>query len=518
MPSITRETNRSEPIYGKGETPPPWGLEREMSRLGLGIFLVCLLLSSVGCATDIARSEPDTGLTGEARHTGTVTVLRVDDSWRGPDVQWFEEPKRAAYRIGDGYELRGPRFVPLRHKADVSGWTAPTALSPRKTSSQSASTPGSSNTSWNRSRQARSLSSFPLTRAVEPWRTCSYHSAKGHTPGSFFALDDWPVLGPMKVAGDHLRIRVVLIELDRPESAQARNLIKFLSQTAGTVAPGLAGLFSVAQPIVDQLLGLNADDVVLDYRFSLRRTSKGVAATESPLLYGKYVLMLQQDRLASPDSAPLSVTPIVVSEMRFDRYANRVQKTYNFQKYSADQIVDGPIGISELILKDPQLRASDLSRAVIHGAGEDVDFVDHNIDPPDPPYNTDEAKLARIRELGYVDPVLSDYELWESESSALLAALLEGCRGAGLRQPQVDKVSAWETQTDEQIDVAQLLEGCHRFGAGRYGFDYPVSLFPSGYTVLAQYPLHTHLVFSVERSVGGRRRPIIESSRLSQTT
>ena len=179
------------------------------------------------------------------------------------------------------------------------------------------------------------------------------HSARGHTPGSFFALDDWPVLGPLRIVGDHLRIRVVLIELDQPESEQARNLIKFLSQTAGTVAPGLAGLFSVTQPIVDQLIGLSTNDVVLDYRFSLRRTRPGMPVTESPLLYGKYVLVLQQDRLGSGGDrslASLAVTPIVINEMRFDRFADRVQKVYNYEEQLAEDAGEGPIGISDLVV------------------------------------------------------------------------------------------------------------------------------------------------------------------------
>ena len=67
-----------------------------------------------------------------------------------------------------------------------------------------------------------------------------------------------------------------MIELDQAENEQARNLVKFLSQTAGTVAPGIAGLFSIAKPVVDQLIGFNTDDVVVDYRFSLRRTGVGM--------------------------------------------------------------------------------------------------------------------------------------------------------------------------------------------------------------------------------------------------
>ena len=49
------------------------------------------------------------------RVSGTVTLLRVDDAWRGLGNE------RSIYDIGDGYDKRGPRYVPLRYKADVGG-------------------------------------------------------------------------------------------------------------------------------------------------------------------------------------------------------------------------------------------------------------------------------------------------------------------------------------------------------------------------------------------------------------
>ena len=41
----------------------------------------------------------------------------------------------------------------------------------------------------------------------------------------------------------------------------------------------------------------------------------------------------------------------------------------------------------------------------------------------------------------------------------------------------------------------------------KFNFDFPVIQYPEAYTLLAQYPLHTYLLFSVDRSLGGEGQP-----------
>ena len=69
------------------------------------ILCVTLALHLLGCASN----RVSTGLLDDAQHTGTVTILRVDDLWQGIKD---EEHSRYHYRIGDGYDERAPRLVP----------------------------------------------------------------------------------------------------------------------------------------------------------------------------------------------------------------------------------------------------------------------------------------------------------------------------------------------------------------------------------------------------------------------
>ena len=108
-----------------------------------------------------------------------------------------------------------------------------------------------------------------------------------------------------------------------------------------------------------------------------------------------------------------------------------------------------------------------------------------------------------------MSPELSDYELWENADVALQVALIEGCRGRRVTAPPF--VQGRILQTRDSAELSRLFKGCHQLGRNRFGFDYPVVIYPQAYTVVGQYALHTHLVFSVERSVGGVKTPYHEA-------
>ena len=202
--------------------------------------------------------------------------------------------------------------------------------------------------------------------------------------------------------------------------------------------------------------------------------------TENPLLFGTYVLMLQQDRLSDPNVkkiAPLSITPIVPSDMRFDRYSNRLQKVYNYQDHWAADPGKGPIGWKSISTSENGGAATTTDLSKVNSAG---------------------ATDIRGKELGYTTPTLGEYEVFPTDVKALKVALLEACRSAPV------------TKADDG-----QFSGCanYQLSEGEYGFEYPVTQYPEAFTLLAQYPLHTHLVFSVERTEGGTETPYHEGFR-----
>jgi hypothetical protein len=49
--------------------------------------------------------------------------------------------------------------------------------------------------------------------------------------------------------------------------------------------------------------------------------------------------------------------------------------------------------------------------------------------------------------------------------------------------------------------------GDHSVGSDAVALDFPLIQYPRAFTLMAQYPLHTHIVFSINRSLGGEGRP-----------
>jgi hypothetical protein len=95
-------------------------------------------------------------------------------------------------------------------------------------------------------------------------------------------------------------------------------------------------------------------------------------------------------------------------------------------------------------------------------------------------------------QLGYTKPHLGDLDpIFFSLSKALEVAGTEAQRG-----------KRFEIRLNPDENGGQNEDG----EPGRFHFDYPVVQYPEAYTLLVQYPLHTYLLFSVDRSVGGEGR------------
>ena len=92
-----------------------------MRRFSTNLFELVSFVSFVlvvGCQL-FQQQKPDTELYGKARHTGSVIMFRVDDSWH-PDPS-----KRAVYKVGGEARLQNPPYLPIRHKADIANLDGP---------------------------------------------------------------------------------------------------------------------------------------------------------------------------------------------------------------------------------------------------------------------------------------------------------------------------------------------------------------------------------------------------------
>jgi hypothetical protein len=213
---------------------------------------------AAGCAT--AR-PPTTDLHGKARHTGFVTMLRVDDAWH-PNAE-----QRRRYRVGEGIGQRRGPYVPLRHKGDIAGLDGPD----RVVTDQDLVTVTLKSVfvrffkeRGGAERQGEIALVISFQSGAAARQDILVYSSEGQTLGSYLDLDDLPVLGPLKLPGDGLTMRIVMIELDRVENEQNKQFIRAVASAGAGFAPHLGSALSIASPIAEFILDQNADDVVLD--------------------------------------------------------------------------------------------------------------------------------------------------------------------------------------------------------------------------------------------------------------
>ena len=471
----------------------PLGLWRSLGRLKscCGLLAAGLaLLSLAACSS----GPVDTGLFGKAQHTGTMTILRVDDGWHSDPKQ------RAEYLLGEGFldengKLRKDlsRFVPLREKAAVKGLDGPNRIVTKDDDVtvtlksafvkyfKEASLSGVAKSLFGGSGGDKRRGEIALVLSFDDGKELKenrlIYASQGQTLGSFLSLQDWPMIGPVKLEGDSLLVRLVMIELDGKENEQTRQIVQFLTTVGAAAVPQGGPIFKIGQEVANFLIGLNSDDVVLDQRFSFHLVEPGKPVTRNPLLFGKYVLVLQEDRLRGDDVtrvAPSSVNPVVPSDMRFDRHSEGLFKVYNYRR--------NYIGTDGSVF--PGKGPIDWGKAYFW------DTPDDEYGKPD--FNDQASKDVRKNVLGYQRPELSVLELFDNMDSALRQALSEACRTG----PAEEATEA----TAENLCNRKLTED------GAMPFEYRVTQYPEGHTVLAAYPLHTHLVLSVDRSLGGDRR------------
>lgn len=455
-------------------------------RLGL-IFLAAGLTACSG----LGITSKETGLAGSSYHAGTLTILRVDDAWHPKDEE------RGRYKVGDGIQKKRGRFVPLRGKMDIAGLDGPSRVVTKD--DLVTITLDSAFIKFFQEEGGRTASgeiavvlSFSAGSTVK--ESLLIHSSRGQTLGSFLDLQDWPVAGPVKIDGDSLLIRIVIIELDQQENEQKRQTVRALAGIGTTINPGLGQIFAITQQIADFIISQNSDDVIFDQKFSFQRVDSSLLATHSPLLYGKYVLLMQEDKFVHKGAgtfASRSILPPAVEDMRYDSEFDRVAKVYNY--FPNPKLEEGECNGTDDIKVRENLRPT-FGKLLYEGVGS-IDYdsffpqTDDNFMKPEQNnrpcvlrkfVNGKAAKELRESKLGYRDPVVGELKLYPDLDRALKIAAWEGMR---------------YLPSEEEV--------IKKFKSGEIPFNYPVTQYPEAYTLVAQYPLHTYLVLSIDRSLGG---------------
>jgi hypothetical protein len=325
------------------------------------------------------------------------------------------------------------------------------------------------------------------------------YSSQGQTLGSYLDLDDMPIIGPIKFRGDDIIVRLVMIEMDQIENETQKQFIRSVVNTASTFVPEVGSVLSIAMPIAEFIINQNADDVIFDHRFSLQRVSKGTHAYRNALLFGKYIILIQEDRLLGTDVteiAPQAVLPPAPDRMRYGAHTDRLYRVYNY--WPAFSVQEGDAKCPESVSNLPAFCG-----ALFEGYGpiyydsyfpsEDNEIcADPNLGDLEHKkcllenwVNSSDASTIRQKKLGYTKETLADLELFPSLLHALDAAAEEGHRGRPVALSGKQDIAI----NSEKVDL-----------------DFPIIQYPKAFTLLTPYPLHTYLVFSIERSLGGAGR------------
>lgn len=538
------------------------------------VFFILIMFGFAACS-----SNPTTGLNERGTHTGTLALLRVDDSWapdhlplpagvtftkdqlrefsenstnwRGAQIEGIPatyqatndihtETYRCERRVGTDPSHCDPvrRFVPVRHKDDVEGLDNPASVV--RASQKAVITINYSFIKYfkefgdeKRQGEIAMILSFESGEAKRD--SFLVYSSEGQTLGSFLGAQDWKAIGPIEIDGPALSIRMVIIEIDQIENERLKQYIRTAATTVATVAPTAGAVVPIATSVSDFIIGQNTDDVVLDQRFTLTRYDENAQFHASPLLYGKYILMSQEDRLASTGAAKaarFSTLPPEVDRFRYDLKSDRLFLEYTYQ-VPVDPFLKTPKSNHKVPInganyfdpnefgpiREPHFHSSrDVSdvysqcsletlnaalKAAMKGrkGGKGGAAISGSNYGTARDINTATAKNIRRRTLGYrfdggVAPASGTFCSLER---ALAQVVIDAARYTGDIEPKANI----------EPDL-QLLETALDGAGGKFGFDYPVERYPRAQSLLAQYPFHTHVVFSIDRVYGEGGSPYHE--------
>ncbi len=496
-----------------------WGCRQVVAGTS-GLVRVFAALAAV-LAAGCEAVQPTTELDAPGRHVGEVALLRVADT--DPYVVGSESGSNPA-----------ARFVGLRHRLDVAGLDHPQAIVHKNDYITVSLNSGFIRYFKEVGGTARKgeialVISFDSGDTEEPvptggttWNSVLVFSSTGQTLASSLDAMDWVMFGPVRVPHGDLFMRVVMIEIDRVENKRATDSIKGLASLATAVRPEAGFAIQIAQDLANFLISSNVDDVIIDQRFSLHRVAKGDTFQRGPLLYGTYVLILQEDRLAGEEVTSLARRATFVPEyhkLRYSRDSGRLYSTYNYYPVIRAVIAAYPDPNAAGLPEDGATASSPALECPFELGDYPQTFRGRRFEgrgprdfrgPPTDPTPDEKAALAKHLQLlaqgsyrkcllrfvneeavltvrrdtlGYGDGgAISDHDIFLDKDTVFAKAYYDTARSSvGFKGTSIELVKRDREKT-----------GYHPH------YDFSVVSYPDAYTVLAQYAQHTHLIFSVE--------------------
>lgn len=469
------------------------------------VWLLAFLMMA-GCT--IQPQDPG-ALTGPATHVGTGVVLRVD-SKKTNDVNM--------------------RFVPVLHKGDVRGLLTPDAAGDSEQKDEEIRKREILSDEWiqislrsayirylkeagkkNRKGEIIILVSFHSGSEVRDKGFVVY-SSTGQTLSSSLNIGEWPIIGPVRIDSDNFLMRVVVLEVDSKENKQLSEALNMATDVAGTAAGANPLVKQVAQESLDLLITLNTDDIVLDERFGLRKKQNdGWDYNHTPLLTGTYIILQQEDRLQGSDvikNATSATYPPNVDRMFFDTHSKNLYRSYHFTGDApVNGIFESEKDYHQVEQPNRQQNYMSLMDAVLSTKDKRDNIFDAlNVSPDDKnkieasiTRHTGEYSSARLKK--NIETLLRPYIVAKKmEHRSRLFGYPKNFVPIG------NNISGSYDDTMREICRDSYRGDCDDDGKCKdldsLYFDFPVEIVPKANMALVQYPIHTHIILSVERVSG----------------
>ncbi len=444
-------------------------------------FLMFLLLH--GCAS-LTPQQTDTKVySGTGRYTGEFYVYRVDDAWASVGNE------RARYYVGDSFDDKAKRmrqWVPVREKDDITGLDGPDRIvTPEDLVRVSLRHVFIKYFREIGKGEIALILSFASGEKIK--EDLLVYASQGQTLGSSLAFDDLTIIGPEKLEGQSIRIRLIMIEIDQIENEAMKEFIRNAAGLASTIQPQYATAVKIASDVAQFIISFNQDDIIFDRTFEMSMTQKGGSIETTPLLYGQCILLLQEDRFQGLDvkqAAEIATRPPRIGDMRFNLHAGRLFTTY---MYSPNVIFTDETGTYEFRL-DLGKKRIDFDRFFsvkdkdIWTDDERAELLKMINEPEAADFRHNVLAFPRSHHKGVKGDRIGDLDLWGGLGRALAIVYCDSMRYTSKERKKCEEAVR---------------------GAGKeVFFHFPVYLYPKAYTILAQYPFHTHIVLSISRSIG----------------
>lgn len=121
------------------------------------------------------------------------------------------------------------------------------------------------------------------------------------------------VFGPIAYTGNDIRLRLVIVELDKEENEQAKNVISSLKDVAAQAQPQYAPVMELGSSFMQYIVSLNGDDQEFDFHLTLHQTTSDAnnAHTHLELRESSYILVKTENplRFEAEENSKKAFTP-----------------------------------------------------------------------------------------------------------------------------------------------------------------------------------------------------------------